>query len=213
MKKIWQPQLAPFRAHKKKILDQQKQVVSFIYQIGESEQLRKPSKEVSLYLLNSQETQRKIAYLKRCMRRYRKLTGVGRGIAGVQIGIPEQIFVVCLPEQENKLLIVINPKITKESKTHIRYSEICMSAHPIIAPVVRPVWIECSYYDEFGKKQYWKTKAKDKRGMIYNRLFQHEIDHLHGIINIDRVSSKDLVLESDPKFYDKATFKKLKKTK
>lgn len=40
-----------------------------------------------------------------------------------------------------------------------------------------------------------------------NRIFQHEIDHMDGIINIDRTeSSKELLLESDPDFYKKAIF-------
>ena len=42
---------------------------------------------------------------------------------------------------------------------------------------------------------------------MYNRVFQHEIDHLNGIINIDRVESKELIFESDPNYYEKAEFK------
>ncbi len=42
-----------------------------------------------------------------------------------------------------------------------------------------------------------------------NRVFQHEIDHMEGIINIDRCLSKELTLESDPKFYKKTKFEKV----
>ncbi len=81
-----------------------------------------------------------------------------------------------------------------------------MSASPIIVPVVRPSWIEFEYYDENGKKQIWNTKDDTKTNRIYNRVFQHEIDHMNGTINIDLVNSSELILKSDPKFYDKASF-------
>ncbi|MBP9719475.1 MAG: peptide deformylase, partial [Candidatus Levybacteria bacterium] len=114
-----------------------------------------------------------------------------------------------LPQNDNKdLLIIINPVITKKSKDLYRYPEICMSANPLIAPVVRPAWIEFSYLDEHGKEQLWETKDDTKEGRLYNRVFQHEIDHMDGIINIDKVQSNELIFESDPTFYDKATFEK-----
>ncbi len=41
---------------------------------------------------------------------------------------------------------------------------------------------------------------------MYNRVIQHEIDHLPGIINLDRVESKEIIYESDPNFYKRAAF-------
>lgn len=213
---IWKPQMPPHRRHKAKVYNQIISTGKFIYQIGDSENLRTPSKEVLIKNLNTEDYQAKIAYLKKCMRKYRKLTGFGRGITGVQIGIPERISVICLPDQlagmeEAKagLLIIINPKITKKSTRLFIYPEICMSANPLIAKVTRPSWIEFEYFDEFGKKQYWNTKDQDKKGKIYNRVFEHEIDHMDGIINIDLVASKELIFESDPKFYKKAKFEEV----
>ena len=75
-----------------------------------------------------------------------------------------------------------------------------MSANPIIAKVTRPAWIEIEYYDEFGNKHHWNTKVTTKKTRSYNRVLQHELDHLDGIICIDKVDSKDLILESDPNF-------------
>ena len=81
-----------------------------------------------------------------------------------------------------------------------------MSAVPAIAPVIRPAWVEVEYYDEFVERQKWITKDDDKLGKMYNRVIQHEIDHLPGIINIDRIESKEITYESDPDFYKKAAF-------
>lgn len=208
---MWHPRKPPFRKHKKEMFSQVSLTADFIFHIGESDNLRKPSKEVPVNEITSETIKKKIAYLKRCMRRYRKLTGMGRGVAGVQIGIPEQIIVVYQTEKKGKLLILINPRITKESAKLLRYPEICMSASPLIAPVVRPAWIEFEYFDEKGQKHLWKTKDTTKLGRLYNRVFEHEIDHIRGMINIDRVASRELIYACDPSFYDKATFEEVKK--
>lgn len=182
-------------------------LADFIYQIGESENLRKQSKEVPLAKLTSPEMIQKFRYLKKCLLTYRKKTGYGRGIAAVQIGIPERFAVIYYNE---KPLIIINPTITKSSKKNYRYSEMCMSAFPIVAPVVRPSWIEFTYYDECGDKKQWDTKDNTDEGRMYNRVFQHEIDHMEGIINIDRVDSpRDLIMQSDPEFYASVKFEEL----
>jgi len=203
----WKPTLPPFRKFKKEVFIKAGMVSDFIYQIGEYPQLRKPSTAVPLEKIQSAETQAKIAYLKACLLRYRELIGYGRAITAVQVGIPEKFAVVY---REDGLLVLINPKITKISEKQYRYPEICMSGNPIIAPVVRPAWIEFSYYDEQGKEQYWDTKDETSYGKMMNRVLQHEIDHMDGVITIDLVTSpKELFLESDPAFYDSAKFEKV----
>ena len=192
----------PFSVFKKSVFLKAAKTSSFIFQIGEYAELRKSSQAVSISAIISKEMQEKIEYLKKCLFRYRKLTGYGRGITAVQVGIPECFSVVYTPE---KLVVIINPRITKRSKDFLKYPEICMSANPIIAPVVRPFWIEFEYYDELGKLQKWNNH-EDK---VLNRVFQHEIDHMSGTINIDLVDSKELILESDPDFYKNAKFEEV----
>lgn len=203
----WKPTRPPFADNKKKIFADAAKVTDFIFQIGESPALRQPSKDISVTDILSDETQAKIAYLKECLSKYRELTGKGRGISAVQVDIPERFSAVYTPEQ---MIIMINPVITKRSKKKYKYPEICMSANPIIAPVVRPAWIEFSYVDEQGRQQHWDTKDDTAQGRMLNRVFQHEIDHLDGIINIDIVSSpRELILDSDPSFYDRAGFEEV----
>lgn len=212
----WKPTLPPFRKHKKDLYAKIIAVGQFIYQIGETPALRESSKSVEIKEIKTPLFQKKVAYLKKCLFKYRKLTGVGRGITAIQVGIPQNFSVIYIPEgkgslpvDKNGLLIIINPKITKESKKLLRYPEMCMSANPIIAPTVRPSWIEFEYDDEKGIKRYWNRKDEDKQGKMYNRVFQHEIDHMEGIINIDKLNSKDLFFESDPEFYEKAGFEEI----
>lgn len=198
--------LPPFSKFKKKVFRNAGKITDFIYQVGESKILREPSREVSIYKINSAEMKRKSAYLKDCLLRYRKLTGQGRAIAAVQVGICERFAVVYTSE---KLLTIINPKITNRSKELLKYPEICMSANPVIVPLKRPAWIEFDYYDEKGLKKHWNIKDDTEQGRILNRVFQHEIDHMDGIINLDLVENpKELILHSDPDFYKNAKFKK-----
>lgn len=223
---VWKPQLPLFRQYKQKVYQQIIKTGQFVYQVGELDKLRKKSKKVSVKSITSKEFRKKVKYVKKCLLKYRKLTGKGRGISAVQVGIPEAFSVIYFPEMlnqvqhdekgeykhqvdKNGLLTIINPKIIKSSSKLLKYPEMCMSVVPIISPNVRPSWIEFEYYDEFGNKRYWDTKDTDKKARMYNRVFQHEIDHINGIINIDLVKSKELILESDPHFYEKAEFEKV----
>lgn len=206
----WVSPKPSFGNHKKEVFLRAASVAGIVYQIGESELLRKPSKEVSISKIKFLEMQAKIKYLKKCLVNYTKLTGHGRGIAGVQVGIPEQFFAAYTSLDKKKIEIFINPKITKKSKKLLKYPEMCLSAAPIIVPLARPAWVEFEYWDDRGDKRSWEIKDDTKLGRMLNRVFQHEIDHLEGIINLDLVKSpKELILESDPNFYKKVKFEKI----
>jgi peptide deformylase len=208
--------------YKKDVFSKAALVADFIFQIGESKQLRRPSKEVPIAKVTSAKYRKKFKYLKDCLIKYRNLTGVGRGIAAVQVGFSEKFAVIVKSQttlkrssekidlEEKDLLIIINPKITRTSKERLLYPEGCMSACQIITPVARPAWIEFKYIDESGKSQKWERKANNLPGKIMNRVFQHEIDHMEGIINTDRCRSEELFLDSDPNLYNRVKFKSVK---
>jgi len=203
----WKPLLPPFAEYKKHMFHKASEVSSFIFQIGEFPALRQPSSPVPLARITTSEYKEKFSYIKDCLRKYRQITGMGRGIAGVQIGVPEQFVIIY---QAEKPLLIINPEITAKSEKKLIDPEMCMSANPIIAPVVRPAWIECTYFDEDGEKQTWSDKADTDTGKIMNRVFQHEIDHMEGIVNIDLCQGRELMLDSDPSFYKRAAFSEVR---
>jgi peptide deformylase len=208
-KNVWEPTLPPGRAYKRENLAEIRKASLFIYQVGESPLLRKPSKRIVVKDIRSPVVQAKIAYLQSCLRRYTRLTnGKGRGLAGIQVGIHERLFVAYLgKETKNKAITVfINPKIEEESGVLLRYDEACMSANSLVAPVVRPAWIRFSYYDEQGRMQVWEQKDTTYHFRMLNRVLQHEIDHLEGIINIDKVPSVSLGFESFKDQYKAAKF-------
>ncbi len=205
---IWQPVPPKHSTFKQEKFNAYAQTSLFIYQADESPILRQPSKEILIKDIASKETQEKINYIKKCLLQYREITGLGRAIAAPQVGIHESIAVIYTPD---RLTTIINPKITKLSSTLLKYPEMCMSTVPVIASVIRPSWIEFEYFDELGEKQHWNTKDETIEDKMRNRVFQHEIDHLKGIINIDKIKSpKNLIFHSNPNFYSSAKFEEAK---
>ena len=209
---MWKPTFPPAKVYKKENLSEIAQFSQFIYTVGEYPKLRQKSKAVAVKNIDSEEFDAKKAYLRKCFDDFRSIThGKGKGIAAVQIGIPERFFLLSLAEDTNPPLLFINPVITRKSKTMYQYPEACMSANSLIAQVVRPSWIEFEYLTENGEKCFWRIKDKTAKDKMLNRIVQHEIDHLNGIINIDKVSASSLVFEMGTEYYGKARFKKVSK--
>lgn len=206
---MWKPRPPKEYKYKQQNFKDLALAAKFIYQIGELDALRCSSQVVHVEKITTPEYKAKFTYLKNCMQEYRKLMGKGRGIAAVQVGIPERFFVLFRPDQKEKFPVFINPQITNLSSSKYRFPEACMSCNSLIVKAIRPAWIEFSYLTEQGKEEVWKLKDMTKKGRMYNRVVQHEIDHLEGIVNIDTVESKELIFESDEKYYKSAIFEKV----
>lgn len=205
--KNWRASPPPHKNFKKQELAKYAKVAGFIYQVGETEILRKITKQVPLKQIGSKEFQAKLDYVKTCLKNYREITGMGRGIAAPQVGIDSAFAVIYTAD---RLITIINPAITKQSDKLLKYPEMCMSAVPVIAPVTRAGWIEFTYRDEKGEKCRWDNKDDSQTNRMLNRVFQHEIDHLNGVVNLDLVKSpRELILNSDPEFYKTAGFEEI----
>ena len=113
----------------------------------------------------------------------------GIGLAAPQVAIHKQLIVVdCEPDNPaNPPLILINPKITSSSKELCMVEEGCLSIPGVYLDVTRPKTIEVSFKDEQGKPR--KIKATE----LLSRVIQHEMDHLNGVMFVDRVDN-DLAL-------------------
>lgn len=94
------------------------------------------------------------------------------GLAANQIGISRQFFVY---DHKNKLDIMINPEIVEKSDKIVTQPEQCLSlptGTPILVP--RHDWIIVRGLDYYGEEKMFRAKG------FVARLFQHEMDHLHG---------------------------------
>lgn len=130
------------------------------------------------------------AALKTTLSSYREITGYGRGIAAVQIGLSKSVFVTYVGDLFQTF---INPVITASSSAQNRYRELCISSGMVSAEVVRAAEITMKWTDEDSVEQQESFK-----GMLA-RLYQHEMDHLCGIVNIDIAEPKSLhIVQTNP---------------
>jgi len=117
----------------------------------------------------------------------------GVGLAAPQVNIPLQLAVIeyaegeddeeleeDAPPPEKKLYVVINPEITKVSEERVMGVEGCLSIPGLIGEVERHEAIQVKALNRHG--QPFKVKVDGWMA----RIFQHEIDHLHGELFTDK---------------------------
>ena len=109
----------------------------------------------------------------------------GIGLAAPQVGINKQLIVVdCEPDKPDApALVLINPVVTKTGDKACVIQEGCLSIPQVYLDVTRPETIEVSFKDEQGRPQ--KLTADG----LLARVIQHEIDHLNGVMFVDRVEN------------------------
>lgn len=121
---------------------------------------------------------------------YKKMTGVGAGLAAPQIGIAAQVFVTT---GKNGYETYINPKIVNYSKKTNFYRESCLSSRMVWGDIERSESIEMKWTNEKGE-------GKQEKFLGFKaRLLQHEYDHLQGICCVDKTIPGTLEYGGDVK--------------
>lgn len=106
----------------------------------------------------------------------------GVGLAAPQIGILKRVILVTLGKKE---IFMINPVITSFSaETNLDDEEGCLSVPGKFGNVSRATYITLEFLDKNGKKQKKNLDHFDAR------VVQHEIDHLNGVLFVDRLVNK-----------------------
>lgn len=126
------------------------------------------SDEITSFLVDLQDT----------LRHWRETTTYGRGIAAPQIGIMQRIVFMNI----DKPWPLINPQIIERSPEIIVVWDACLSFLCVFGQVTRNEWIRVRYQDQSG--EWHEIKAKGE----LSELLQHEIDHLDGILALDRIT-------------------------
>jgi peptide deformylase len=110
----------------------------------------------------------------------------GFGLAATQVGIEKRIIVMDLNADDEasppRVFKLANPEIIWSSEETCVEDESCMSVPYVYAPVERPSKVKLRYLDENN------TKIEVDADGLFARCVQHEIDHLDGILYIDRLS-------------------------
>lgn len=104
----------------------------------------------------------------------------GVGLAANQVGVAKQIFVASADQVRGQEMVFFNPRIVKTEGV-IKEFEGCLSVPEFYEPVKRAkkVWMRATTLD--GEEVEVKGEG------LLSRIFQHEIDHLNGILFIDRL--------------------------
>jgi peptide deformylase len=107
----------------------------------------------------------------------------GIGLAAPQIGISKQITVidVSFKERPEDKLVLINPVVLDQEGKQVE-EEGCLSLPEIRAKVERAEWVKVRAQNEKG--EFFEVEGDE----LLARALLHEIDHLHGVLFIDRIS-------------------------
>ncbi|MBD2550786.1 peptide deformylase [Microcystis elabens FACHB-917] len=148
-----------------------------IHKLG-SKELRAPARRIS-------KVDASIRDLARDMLRS-MYTAKGIGLAAPQVGVHRQLLVIDLDLEEAATppLVLINPEITAAGASFNTYEEGCLSIPGVYLDVVRPSVVEVTYRDETGRPRRLKADG------LLARCIQHEMDHLQGVLFVDRVTDE-----------------------
>jgi peptide deformylase len=148
-----------------------------IHRLG-SRELRVPARRIS-------KVDASIRDLARDMLRS-MYTAKGIGLAAPQVGVHRQLLVIDLDLEEAATppMVLINPEITAAGASFNTYEEGCLSIPGVYLDVVRPSVVEVSYRDETGRPRRIKADG------LLARCIQHEMDHLNGVLFVDRVTDE-----------------------
>jgi peptide deformylase len=113
---------------------------------------------------------------------WRAETGYGRGIAAPQLGVSLRVIFLQLPGEEPWPLI--NPSILERSEEKIVVWDACLSFLSIFMQVERHRTITIQYQDLAA--EWHELRAGDEKNL--SELLQHELDHLEGILAVDRIT-------------------------
>lgn len=119
---------------------------------------------------------------------FRQRYGFGRGIAAPQIGGSERVLLIDMGSP----LALLNPVIVRRSRKRITLWDDCFSFPDLTVKVRRNLSVEVRYQDAEGKRHLLKAEGS------VSELLQHEIDHLDGVLAIDRaIDTRHIIYKSE----------------
>lgn len=115
----------------------------------------------------------------------------GIGLAAPQVGVNKQLLVIDIEfdKPEIEPLVMVNPTVKRTGGDAAVDQEGCLSVPGVFMDVERPSEVEVSYKDEFGR-----LKTLTAEGLLA-RVILHEIDHLNGVLFVDRIPNQMALTE------------------
>src|SRR4051794_17303329 len=106
---------------------------------------------------------------------------LGIGLAATQLGVPHRLLVYRV-EPDSPVNALVNPEIEWSSKDSETMEEGCLSLPTVHVDVERPIHIRVRAQDETGEAVVIEASGLEAR------VIQHEVDHLDGVLILDRTS-------------------------
>ena len=127
-----------------------------------------------------------LADLRDTLNHLQRVKGLGRGLAAPQIGHQMRAIYIHTPARE---VFLLNPEITDRSKETFEVMDGCFSADlSFFGPVMRYRWVETRFLD--SSMALHQELFQDEM----SELIQHEVDHLDGILFIDRLADTSRIV-------------------
>jgi peptide deformylase len=111
------------------------------------------------------------------------------GLAAPQVGVSLRVTVICLPEEED--IILINPEIVRRKGQRL-VSEGCLSIPGYVGELYRAETVTAKGLDIKGKEVRLKAEG------LLSQALEHEIDHLNGVLYIDRMENTNSLRQIRP---------------
>ncbi len=173
----------------KDILDEKEKILKTVsqeVQLPLSDEDKKTINDIIEFLTNSQIPELAEKYSLR----------PGMGLAAIQLGIPKRYFVVVHEVEEGIFdnYVIINPKIVSTSQEiiYVGEGEGCLSVNREVSGIVpRYARITIEGYDEEGRKI--RVRGREELAIA----FQHEMDHLNGILFTDKIDKRNPFKDKD----------------
>ena len=123
-----------------------------------------------------------LADLRDTLHDFQQRNGFGRGISAVQIGVPERLIYL---EIGGRKYALVNPVLRRAGCSQILVWDDCFSFPQILVRLVRAAQVEVEYADTSGVACTVAAEGD------FSELLQHELDHLDGVLAIDRAVDKN----------------------
>jgi peptide deformylase len=108
----------------------------------------------------------------------------GAGLAATQVGVLQRMFAFRVSPEE-PIEVIVNPSILDAADEYATFVEGCLSYNSVAVAVRRPAWVQVRAQDVQGEIREWECSG------FLASLMQHEIDHLDGVLTLDRAEPSE----------------------
>jgi peptide deformylase len=139
-------------------------------------------REISAPVANPGEAEAALRDLRDTLHEFQRTHGFGRGISAIQIGIPQRVIYM---EFEGQPWRLVNPEFEWLSPETFRMWDDCFSFPDLMVLLDRSVRVRVRFVNEAGAVQTIEAEG------AFSELIQHEMDHLDGILAVDRAVDRN----------------------